>query len=257
MKSTTCKNCDFTFEGKFCPQCGQKGSTKRFKTKDLFQDLLKKEFHWDKGVLLTTRHLMTQPGPTIRGYLAGKRINYTKPLTYLFLVVTASLLVYTKEDIFDNNSPFALKRKGDPALQNAFLEWVFGHMAIVILGMIPFLALVSKWMYKKAKLHYAEHFVLNTYAMAGMTLLGLFVSGIAKTFGYKVQSLETMPLSTSLSLLYFAWIYVDVFNARKRWYGGLKAVSVCILGYMLYILFAMTIGVAGVLLYLLLLKPML
>lgn len=253
MKPTTCRNCDFTFEGKFCPQCGQKGSAKRFKTKDLLGDLLKKEFHWDKGLLLTTRHLMTQPGTMIKGYLSGKRIQYTKPLSYLFLVVTASLLLYTKEDFFDRN-PLVVKQDSKPEVQNAIFDWVFGHMALVILGMIPFISLVSKWMYKKAKLYYAEHFVLNTYAMAGMTFLGIVVNALAKIFGYGVKSMESMTVSMSLSVFYFAWIYVDIFNTRHRWHGGLKAALACLLGYFLYVLFAMVVGIVGVLVYLLVVK---
>lgn len=215
--------------------------------------MLKKEFHWDKGLLLTTRHLMTQPGTMIKGYLAGKRIQYTKPLSYLFLVVAASLLLYTKEDLFDRN-PLVVKQDSKPELQNAIFDWIFGHMALVILGMIPFISLVSKWLYKKAKLHYAEHFVLNTYTMAGMTLLGILVNGLGKILGFGVKSVESMALSMSLSSLYFAWIYVEVFNTRHRWHGGLKAASTCLLGYLLYLLFAMVVGIIGTLVYLLVVK---
>lgn len=256
LKAITCKNCDTTFEGKFCPQCGQKGSAKRFKTKDLLSDLLKKEFHWDKGLLLTTRHLILRPGPTIKGYLSGKRVQYTKPLSYLFLVVALSLLVYTKEDLFERN-PLAIQSKAKPEVQSAVADWAFGHLSLLILGMIPFMSLASKWLYKKAKLHYAEHFVMNTYAMSGITLLGMVVSGSAKLLGYDVKGGASMAVSFALSMLYIAWIYVEVFDNRHRWYGGIKAALALSLGYVFYILFAMIAGVIGVLVYLLLIKPML
>ncbi len=38
---TVCKNCALEFEGKYCPECGQKASTKRFTTRILLKDAIK------------------------------------------------------------------------------------------------------------------------------------------------------------------------------------------------------------------------
>lgn len=96
---TTCKNCGTEFEGKYCPRCGQKASTRRIVTRDLFTDLIKKLIPWDKGFLFTLRRLMTSPGRMVRDYLDGHRVDYSKPLSFLFLV-TAIVLFAFDQDLF-------------------------------------------------------------------------------------------------------------------------------------------------------------
>lgn len=66
-----CKNCSAEFDGKFCPECGQKASTRRIVTRDLYDDLLKKILPLDKGYLFTARRLLTAPGNAVRERAKG------------------------------------------------------------------------------------------------------------------------------------------------------------------------------------------
>ncbi|MFZ4478037.1 MAG: DUF3667 domain-containing protein, partial [Saprospiraceae bacterium] len=146
-----CKNCTQEFEGNYCPECGQKASTKRFTTRFLLKDVVKKEFPIDKGVLYTTRRLITAPGPMVREYLDGKRVNYTKPFQYLLLIVAISLLIFSKQQ-FEQGFREGFGHDQDAKvteIQMQIMEFIFSHFSLIFLSILPFLALFSKWLFRK------------------------------------------------------------------------------------------------------------
>ena len=99
METTICKNCEAEYQGRFCPNCGQKAKTKRITFRQVMSDLRDQFWHFDKGFLFTIIALVKQPGHTIRDYLAGKRVNYVKPMKYLFWMAAVSIILSTWSDL--------------------------------------------------------------------------------------------------------------------------------------------------------------
>lgn len=252
--SVVCKNCAQAFEGKYCPQCGQKASVKRITTKIIFKDVLNKLLPWDKGLLFTTRRLLVSPASMVNEYLAGKRVDYTKPFSYLFLVMAVSLIFFSPEDFdnFQNVQPSSSDEAR--AFQMEVTNWVMNHVALVMLGLIPFLSLFSRLFYRKADYNYAEHFIFNCYLTAACTVVGLPLTMLLKAFGQNPSAPLFMTLAMVIYLLYFAWAYVGFFKPRNVWWGGFKAILGYLLAYLTYIfLMSILVGI-GVVVYFALFK---
>lgn len=238
---SNCKNCDTVFEGKYCHECGQKANVKRITWRTVFSELIKKFTIWDKGLMYTTVHLLKNPGEMARSYIAGHRVNYSKPLNYLLVVVGASLLVFSRESMQS-----AMSSIGANQQSNAYTDWVFSNISLVYLMMIPFLALISRWFNKKADVNYAEHFVFYCYLMAGSTLISLPFTMIGNVMHMNMFSFFS-PLGIaqySSWFLYFAWGYVQFFGKRNRLWGGIQSILVLLISYLLYIIaFTIVFGI--------------
>jgi hypothetical protein len=82
---TTCKNCGYQSDLKYCPNCGQKASVKRLEMKSLLQELPHAIWHLDRGFLFNVVELFKRPGYAIKDYLDGKRKRFYHPLSLCLL----------------------------------------------------------------------------------------------------------------------------------------------------------------------------
>lgn len=105
MKTINCKNCDFKFAGKYCPNCSQSATANvRLTFKSITRDFLDTVFNLDKGFIYTFLSLLQQPGFVVRSFINGKRKNFTNPTKY-FIIATAIqalgeyLFLYEKDGI--------------------------------------------------------------------------------------------------------------------------------------------------------------
>ena len=86
QNSKTCKNCSHSFNGKFCPNCGQK-HIDSFTWSHLFHHLTR-TIEFEKGFLHNIRDLTIRPVQMIDSYLNGKTKDYLNPITYFLIVIT-------------------------------------------------------------------------------------------------------------------------------------------------------------------------
>src|SRR5689334_17205611 len=96
-----CKNCEGSFEGKFCSNCGQKADIHRITLKHLFHELFHAITHADKGILLLAKDLLTRPGYVAREYLDGKRKKYFNPLSFMVITAAVSAFVIHETGYFE------------------------------------------------------------------------------------------------------------------------------------------------------------
>ena len=92
---TKCLNCGKEFEGKFCPECGQRADTSRFTIKFIFQNLLLAILSNDGGVWITLKSLFTRPGQMMVDIINGKRKSYFSPFPMLFLTLSLYVVIFT------------------------------------------------------------------------------------------------------------------------------------------------------------------
>lgn len=248
----TCKNCSQTFEGKFCPECGQKASTKRFSSKILFSELIDKIFPLDRGVLFTAWHLITRPGAMLRDYLDGKRAHFTKPIQFLLVMVAISL-IFLSPDEFQQGFQKGYNSTASGGAQDEFSQkigqWITSNMTALIVGIIPFMALAARWFFRKRGINYAEHFVVNCYLIGGSTLMGMPLLLITKIMGQNPYSPMMSSVFGLVYILYCIWGYVGLFKTYNAWNTGIKGVFVVLLGYVLYVLVAGFLGIIVLLAY--------
>lgn len=87
-----CKNCRNTFQGNYCPHCGQNRHTPRFTIRNAFQNILSGFFNIDHGFSRNLIELLYRPGYMIRDYLKGKRVHYYKPFQTLFVLAALYIM---------------------------------------------------------------------------------------------------------------------------------------------------------------------
>lgn len=95
VKTTKCLNCETEFEGKFCPECGQRADTGRFTVKFIFQNFVQGLLSNDGGVWFTIKNLFIRPGQMMIDIINGKRKSYFSPFPMLFLTLSLYVLIFT------------------------------------------------------------------------------------------------------------------------------------------------------------------
>lgn len=88
-----CKNCNYSFEGKYCPNCGQK-YIERLGPSEVTEyvvDVI--ELH--HGFLRTLFYLFVKPKVLIQDYIGCKTIPYQNPLKFFVTVIAISVIIQT------------------------------------------------------------------------------------------------------------------------------------------------------------------
>lgn len=241
---TTCKNCSTEFEGKHCPQCGQRAKVKRITNQSVMEEIKERVLHINQGFFFTFLELVRRPGQAIREYIEGKRIVHFKPVKFLIWTTALNFLVFhmlsLDRDIMNAlaEQQGTVQSEGAKAFQAKFTQYVFDHPAIIIFLLIPNIALFSWLYFRKYGYNYAEHFVLNAYLMGEVSLFGLVMNPLSKLAGSE-QSIFFAKTAVSVLLWvgYVGWGYTGFFQPqRRKWLCWLKAVLAVISGYFMLII---------------------
>lgn len=153
-----CKNCNTTFEGNYCNNCGQSKGEKRFKLSNLLSTFVHGFYHVHGGIFFTTKELFIQPATMLRGYISGKRVEYVNPFTYLVLVCLIGGFLYQTAEIPKHISDIILA-------SSETIKFTGKHLSYRILLTIPLYAIMSSIIYKSFKYNFAEHLIINTFLM--------------------------------------------------------------------------------------------
>lgn len=105
-KITKCLNCGTEFNGKFCPECGQRADTERFTIKAMVKNLIMTMLSIDGGVWVTIKSLFTRPSQMIIDILEGKRKKYFSPFPMLLLTLSLYIVIFSftgsKKNSYEN-----------------------------------------------------------------------------------------------------------------------------------------------------------
>lgn len=106
VKTTKCLNCGTEFQGKFCPECGQRADTSRFTIKFMIQNFILGILSNDGGVWFTIKNLFTRPGQMMVDIINGKRKSYFSPFPMLFLALSLYIVIFSftgsKEKMYES-----------------------------------------------------------------------------------------------------------------------------------------------------------
>lgn len=210
-----CKNCDNQFQGNFCNNCGQTANTHAINWHYIVHDIQHGIFHVDKGILFTIKELFLRPGQTIRHFIAGKRMDYFKPiaLTFILASICGFFSLYFE---LDHTFTIGPNESEQIKMQKEFEHFMVTHYALVILAIIPFYTLASYIMFRKSKYNFMEHVVVNLY-VASLKLIVqialipmLYFSQGSGFYG------AAIGISLMVDILFAVYIFSSVFNMYSR-----------------------------------------
>jgi len=232
MKS--CKNCDFEFDGNFCPNCGQKYIDQRFTLRDSFNWLINSVFNLDHGFIPTTVQLITKPGKTINEYLKGITIRYSHPFRFMFIWATISAILGAAAGSFEDSGVAINEAMGvdEQGLDRTrfMMKKMNQYMNILIMLMIPFYALGSYLLFRKAKNNYAEHLIINAYAISSSVAIGL---PFVMLYFYYPHNTNITTINFIIGVIVVGRIYTQTFKTNY-FLGILKYLISMIIGLILF-----------------------
>jgi hypothetical protein len=236
---SACLNCHQDIIDKFCSNCGQKASVHRYSVKHFVEhDLIHGIWHVDKGLLFTIKELFTRPGHSVREYLQGKRVNYFNfiSLIMILLAVSSFLSHYTQIKVND------LMPESVRADMNSFERFSTKYPKLVLVILIPVYSIFSFIWFRKTKLNFTEHIVLNAYKTVAELVVGLLFS-ILTIFYVNINGLIFIYYFFVAfgTFLYSIWFYYQFFSG----YGYTKKALVfrSVMVPLSYIILSMIIGI--------------
>jgi hypothetical protein len=269
-----CHNCGAVLADRYCGRCGQ-DSHVSLSLGHFLHELVEGLFHIDSRFWRTLRTLFARPGLITEQYLAGKRNSYSPPFRS-YLVI--SILYFVLASIFDTEAPTVVSAGGremqasDCAEMAANPGWALrwvpdleqscvralsnDRKAInqamqnllpkVMFAVLPLVALVQFWIYRRQRPFYLEHLVFvlhfqSFYYLASILAL-LLAAGIGAVVGAAARIHELFEFALLL------WSLVYVFLAMRRVYRASVLKTVLGLGVLAaaYVIFyALGISVAG------------
>jgi hypothetical protein len=186
--NVTCKNCQVTFEGKFCPNCSQRADTHRFTLKHFGHEFFHALTHTDKGIFFLTKELLFRPGKASYEYNSGKRKKYFNPITFLLIVTAVQIFVAKKTDLFPvfnkklAEMVTAASVEGRQQMEKSFEETgkqtsvIIDNNKLFTIFLIPVLSFFTWIFFMKSEHNYAENLIFNVNLTSGMTLLFFLTS---------------------------------------------------------------------------------
>lgn len=95
-RGISCLNCKHPLDisDKFCPNCGQKNTTKRLTIRDFIDEFLANFYAYDSKVKHSIVSLFTKPGIAARDFINGKRLYYANPFRF-YLSISLIYFIFT------------------------------------------------------------------------------------------------------------------------------------------------------------------
>lgn len=209
--SPNCLNCTAPISLNFCPNCGQKSTTHRYSIKQFVEhDFVHGVWHVDKGFFFTIKALFTRPGHSVREYILGRRVNYFSFITMILMLLTLSGLLapYTQIKMVD------LMPQQSKEMMGTMEKFMSTYPKLTMIITIPFYSLFSFLWFRKSRINFSEHLVLNSYRIIPELIIGLLVTVISIFYANtKVLSFLYIGIIGMFGLCYTVWFYYQFFSA--------------------------------------------
>lgn len=225
----TCKNCNKTYTGHFCNNCGQPAATHKLNFHFIWHDIQHGFFHFDSGVLYTAKELYTKPGKSIREFIEGKRVKHFKPIS---LVIILATLYGVLRHLFHFS---VLDKKVVSEIQGveyeSLNEWISHHYYWIILLSIPMFSLASHVVFRKQGYNFIEHIVLNAYMASQRLIFRIVIFPLTKYFTESENNKLFVDILMLMDIVLIFWTYITFFNNLSK----IKAFLYSIYSYVLFL----------------------
>lgn len=144
----------------------------------MWYELQNNFLQFDKGILYTSKALLTRSGNAIREFIEGKRVKHYKPIALVLLLAAIYVFLYQyfKIEIINAGNDFMTGWQSVPAKgteKNNSIEnydkikvWMDTHYSEQALLQIPIYTLANFILFRKSGYNYVQQFVFITYLSA-------------------------------------------------------------------------------------------
>jgi len=249
-----CLNCGCSFQGVYCPQCGQSNKTKRFNFRSALANFFDSLFGSDNLFFSTCLNLLYRPGYVARDYIVGKRTRYMRPVSLLLLLVTINLLLsfffsnyYKGIPIVDFSGLNEMEGVDAAKLQNAthIISTFFANQTVAAFWMAVLGMFTYKIVFRRSSVQWpnGEKRSLNTaecfFALVFFSSLTLLVMMAWMPLLAIIGASTTVKkiVIQGCDVLLATWVFHQLYE--MRW---IKSLILNIIAYLLvYVLFGLVI----------------
>lgn len=214
-----CLNCGNTFEGNYCPKCGQSIHTHRIDWHYLLHDL-QHFLHLDNSLFYTAKQLLIRPGEAIRDFINGKRVPYFGPLATLLTIAGIYILIYHLGNIDPLNILNQMIYLLNDLLYSGnlnFPSWIVDNYAFIeLLIFLPMFSIASFIVFYKTQYSLFEHFAINAYLSAQRMLIGVLTFPILLLFKDGLFSNFIQVAISLLELGFTIWAFMTFFKYTNK-----------------------------------------
>ena len=211
----TCLNCGHEFNGKFCPECGQRAHIQRLTAKALIDEIVHFFTHIEHTFLRTSVAFIVKPGVTSLDYVNGKRKKFQKPVSY-FLIWAGFYILLHNFIINHFHYELVLQKGSQPAWQTEANILLRKHFSFFVLPVIFTSSFFIWWVLGRGRFYYFEVFTLSLYG-CGCYFVLLIISDLilGVIFRVNINHYYVFFWQTLVSFLYNTWFTVDLFHRLK------------------------------------------
>lgn len=226
-KSKHCLYCNNIVKDNYCSKCGQPTNTSRINIMHIIAEVQFGILHINKGILYTIKELIIHPGSTVKNYIWGKRVKYTKPLLYLILAGVLYSLIFHYFEYF----PMENMNRHESVIFEyiPIYKWYSEHYSITLLFLVPFYALTSFWLFRKKEYNYTEHLVLFSF----LTGTKIFILLLFFPLVYLTKSPDIYKISEIVAEAYLICGLVVFFKSTSYIKTTLKVILSLVLALMI------------------------
>lgn len=209
---TICKNCNNSFDGNFCNNCGQSAKTDRINFRLFKHETNQGISRIDSGILFSIKQLLTRPGHTVREYLEGKRIKHYKPVSLVIILATTNgiLFHFFNVDLID-------KSLKEPGLNiEALNGWTTNHYSWITLATIPFYTIGSYICFSKQGFNVSELLILNFFKAAQRLFLSISAFPFLWYFSKTSGKITVANLIFLAGIIFTLWTDIQFFNKLTK-----------------------------------------
>ncbi|WP_108802721.1 DUF3667 domain-containing protein [Aquimarina sp. Aq107] len=169
---TNCLNCETSYKGNFCPECGQKSTVEKITFSFLVNDFVSRFMDIDKGMLFNLQYLTTSPKKTVFDYIYGKRKNVFNPVSYALIATSLNLVIISLFEMHWVDTSKFENFEGE-LYSNSYEagKFIGTYIKFFWLLNIVFLSLFSRLFFKTFS--FLEHLAINCFIVGHATLLGI------------------------------------------------------------------------------------
>jgi hypothetical protein len=221
-----CKNCNQTFKGHYCNNCGQSADTHKINAHFLWHDIQHGLLHFDNGIPYSIKQLFIRPGHSIREFIEGKRVRHFKPLSLITVLAAlyGFLYHYFQINLFQSSAESGIDL-GD------FNEWMATHFAWVTIATIPIYTMGTYIVFRKQGYNFFELFVLNTFKASQRLSVQILAFPILLYLNSKHHAEKFSSITYLLGIILILWTNIQFFNRMSR----TKAFFLTILSHLIFL----------------------
>ncbi len=168
-----CGNCGVALPGEYCSACGQRRA-ERLSLHRALGDGWGRLVEFDFALARTFAGLCKRPGQVVLDYIAGRRLAYTSPFRYAFVITTACVIAIHLLDI-DVTAPGV---PTETERDRAAIQLIVSLTAYLFFPAIMLLAALQRLAGRSARFNYAELLVFDAYCIGHGSLIGVMAGAV-------------------------------------------------------------------------------